>query len=263
MLRAKPRTPRGRVADAGAWSIAQDLRARRGWVLDNATCCCTWSARFGATAFEISAFVSLFFDTACIIQLTLPRTMLLATAFDVVDQLRGSLGERYRNNPMGDGVVARVRIDKALAEIARIERVLGRRAPMQFGRSPRSPAARNWHVVEAFRATSWRIRSLSFGRKIGDERGQLLASIGVGVDSGRPSVYANLAAWVPRTNRAWTEFCSRTERELSASGFRIHERQKSTLYADRRIVGVSSTRALKLADEFDALLDTNADIVGR
>lgn len=190
-----------------------------------------------------------------------------ASAEEAVQYLHASLGERYRSVPTGDTLVTAVRTDKPkqlLAEIAHVEHVLGARAARRFGPIPRSQDRRRWHVVEALRASSWPIGSLSFSRNIGDdEHRQLRGSIGVLVESasGRPGLNANFAAWVPQTSKRWTQFCDNTAVGLTTDGFRVNEPGPLFFHAGRWVAGISGTRALKQADGFDELLDTGADLV--
>jgi hypothetical protein len=223
----------------------------------------------GAAAFEISAHVLLLFDGPCmVVALTssFPEAMPPANAEAAVQYVHASLGERYRNDPPGDRLVTAVRTDKPkqlLAEVAHVEHVLGGRAARRFGPSPRSQDRRRWHVVEALRASSWRIESLSFSRKVGDKHRQLWASIGVLVDSasGRPGINANFAGWVPQTSKRWTQFCGDTAVGLAAKGFRTRPLEPCFFHAGRWVAGLSGARALKQADVFDQLLDTGADVV--
>ena len=268
-LRAKPRPARRPASDSRAWAVAKELRARRGWLLDNAHFHRTWSVRLGSAAFEIYSFVTLFFDGPCFIQIncTFPNAMPRATAEEVMQHLRTALGERYRGDPKRDSLVVGMRTDKPtrlLAELARVEHVLGGRAPRQFGPSPRSQDDRHWYVVEALRASSWWIYSLSFSHKVGDERGQLWPSLGVGVDSdrGQPGLNANFAGWVPRTSKRWRQFRDHAAACLTAKGFRVTEPRAEVFHAGRWLAGVNGTRALKQADEFDELLAIGADVVG-
>ena len=269
ILRAKPRPTRYTAIGSRAWTVAQELRARHGWLLDQASVQRSWSAHFGAAAFEISAHVLLLFDGPCtVVALTssFPKAMLGATAKEVIQHLRASLGERYRSDPTGDRLVTAVRTDKPrqlLAEIANVEHVLGGRAARRLGPSPRSQDRRRWHVVEALRASSWLTGSLSFTRKIGDEHRHLGASIGVLVDSasGRPGLAANFAGWVPRTNKRWTQFCDNTAVGLTAEGFRVNEQEPCSFHFGRWVAGLSGTRALKQADAFDQLIEAGADVV--
>jgi hypothetical protein len=150
-----------------------------------------------------------------------------------------------------------------LAEIAHVEHVLGGRAARRFGPNPRSQDRGRWHVVEALRASSWLTGSLSFIRKIGDEHRQLRAGIGVLVDSasGRPGLDANFCGWVPRTNRRWTQFCKTTAVGFTAAGFRVNKQEPCFFHLGRWVAGLSGTRALKQADEFDQLIEAGADVV--
>ena len=270
ILRAKPHPTRHPAIDSRAWTVAQELRARRGWLLDQASFQRSWSVHLGAAAFEISAHVLLLFDSPCmVVQLTwkFPKAMPRATAEEAVQHLRASLGERYRNAPSGDHLTTAVRTDKPkrlLAEIAHVEHVLGGRAARRFGPSPRSQDRRRWHLVEALRVSSWLIGSLSFLHKIGDEHRQLAGSIGVLVESasGRPGINANFAGWVPRTSKRWRKFCDDTAVGLTAKGFRVNAQESGFFQCGRWVAGLNDPRGLKQADEFDELLNTGADVVG-
>jgi len=151
-----------------------------------------------------------------------------------------------------------------LAEIAHVEHVLGERAARRRGPSPRSRDHRRWYVVEALRASSWLLGSLSFGRKVGDTHRRITASIGVLVDSasGRPGLSANFAGWVPKTSRRWRQFCDDTAVGLTRQGFRVNEQTASFFQAGRWVAGLSDTRALKQADVFDELIERGADQIG-
>ena len=277
MLRAKPRPmPRPATYSRG-WTVAQQLRARRGWLLDGAFVERFWSVRLGAAAFEMSAHVSLFFhgpgpgSASMVVQLnsSFPVAMPPAVKEQAIQYLRTSLGERYRDAPDAPGqgrLWAKVRTDKPkqlLAEIAHVEHVLGGRAARRFGPSPRSQERRRWHVIEALRASSWLIGSLTFGRMVGDKHRALCASIGVSVDSetGRHGLNANFGGWVPRANKPWTQFCDNAAVGLTAEGFRVNQQEPCFFNFGRWAAGLSGTRALKQADGFDQLLDTGVDVV--
>ena len=252
-----------------AWTIAQELRARRGWLLDRAAFQRAWRMRLGATAFEVSAHVLLLFESpSMVVQLAFsfredtPR----AIATEIVQHVRASLGERYRGHPRGDHLVGVVRDGQPrqlLAEIAHVEHALGGRAARRVGPSPRSKDRRRWYVVEALRAWSWPITSSSFARTIGDEHGHLHASLGVLVDSasGRPGLAANVDGWVPRTNRRWTRFCERTAANLAATGFRVGNQKACEFHFLRWVEGLSRARASKQADELEHWLEAGADVV--
>jgi hypothetical protein len=245
-----------------AWTVAQELRARRGWLLDAASFQRSWAVH-GAAAFEVSAHVSLFFHSQCMV---VSLTWKPSKARAALESLHASLGERYRSDPTRTSLVVSVRTDRParlLAEIAHVEQVLGAGAVRRFGPSPRSQDRRRWHVVDALRAGAWRIGSLTFSRSIGDEHRHLGASIGVLVDSasGRPGLNANVAGWVPRTSKRWRQFRDDTAVGLTAEGFRINEQSACFFHAGRWIAGLDSARALHQVDAFDHLLATGADVV--
>lgn len=229
---------------ARAWTVAQALRARRGWRLDNAFVERFWSARFGAAAFEVSAHMSLFFEPprpdrrAFVLQVvpSFPKGTPPATVDEASRQLRSSLGERYGRIQGHPALFAKVMTDKPrhiLAEIAHVEHALTGRAATPVSAGPRSPDHRLWHIVEALRASSWLISSLSFSRMIGDERRALHASINVTVDAarGRGGLGATIGSWTSRTNKRWTRFCATAATGLAADGFRVDEQSPQVFHA--------------------------------
>jgi hypothetical protein len=221
--------------------------------------------RRGATAFDVSAHVLLLFESpSMVVQLTpsFPTDTPRATADEIVQHLRASLGERYRRDPAGDRLYRVVRTDEPRplrAEIAHVEHVLGRRAARRFGPSPRSQDRRRWQVVEALRA-SWPLGSSTFTRRIGDEHQRLFASIGVLVESatGRPGLAANVGGWVPRATKRWTQSSCAAAAGFAATAFRVYERTPSSFFAGRWGAGLSPARASKQADAFDQWLDASA-----
>jgi hypothetical protein len=252
---------RRRASHSTAWSVAQKLRARRGWLLDEAFCQRSWTVQLGATAFETTAHVSFFFDApGMVITLTpsFPKAPRAATCADALELLRSCLGERYRISPLGDSVFTKLRSDKTkqlLAEIVHVERVFGERIARRFGPIPRSRDQRRWYVVEALRASSWLLGTLSFSRKIGDEQRGLGANVSVIVDSARAGLSVHFGGWVPKTSERWTQFCDATAARLTTDGFRIDEQTPSFVHAGRWIAGLRGARALQQADVLDELID--------
>lgn len=270
MLRAKARPMPRRESASRAWTVAQELRARRGWMLEDACFQRSWTVRHGAAAFETSAHVSFFFDApGMVISLTpsFPKRASAANVADTLQFLRSCLGDRYHGSPLKDGIWMKVRADKPkqlLADIAHVERVFGKRVAKRFGPSPRSQDHRRWYVVKALRASSWQLGSLRFSREMGDKQWGLGASIGVLVDdaSGRPGLSATFAGWVPRPSKRWTRFCDDTALALTRDGFHLDERTASFFCATRSGARLSGTRALKHADVFDELIDRGVDAIG-
>lgn len=270
MLRARPRPMRRGESASRAWTVAQKLRARRGWMLEDAAFQRSWTVRHGADSFETSAHVSFFFGApGMVIALTpsFPKSTRAANVADALQLLRSSLGDQYDVSPLGDSIWMKVRSDKPtqlLADIAHVEHVFGQRLARRFGPSPRSQDHRRWHVTEALRASSWQLGSFGFSREMGDKQRGLGARIGVLVDSasGRPGLSATFAGWVRKPSKRWTRFCDDTASALTRDGFHIDERTASFLCATRWGAGLSSTRALKQTDVFDELIDRGADQLG-
>ena len=262
---------RDTATDSRGWTVAGQLRARRGWHLDGAHLRRSWAVRLGEIAFEVTAYVSWFLHDSpsmvVALESTFPEGFPKAIADEAVQGLLAALGEGYRNEPQGRRVVRIVRTDQPkplLAEVAHVEHVLGARVAKRFGPSPRSQDRRRWHVVEALRASSWQIGSLSFSRRVGDQRRQLWASIGVLVDSasGRPGIDASFVAWVPRSSKRWSQFCNDTTAGLAAEGFRAAAREPRFFQIGRWVADLSGTRALTQADRFDQLMEAGADVIG-
>ena len=261
---------RRRASESRAWTVAQKLRARRGWVLEDASFLRSWSVRLGGAAFETSAHVSLFFNGGMVIALTpsFPKSAKAPKVAKALEFLRSALGDRYWVSPPGDSILTKVRSDKPrqlLAEIAHVEVIFGGPVASRPGPSPRSSDDRHWYVVEALRASSWVLGSLGFCRNVGNQRRSIAARIGVLVDSasGRPGISANFGGWVAQTNKRWTQFCDDTVVGLTEQGFRVDEKSPSFFSAGRWMAGISGAHALKQADRFDELIASSASAVVR
>jgi hypothetical protein len=259
---AKPKAARPTAVGARAWEVAQQLRARRGWFLDQADLGRSWSIRVGSLTFELSAHVSFFFDDSGFVLSLTPtfrKGTRRKTKAEVVQSVRALFGERYRTDPLGDSVWTKLRTDEpahVFAEIEHVERVLGGPSAKRIRTGPRSQDGRRWHIVNTLRSKSWHVGSLTFSRKVGDRAQQIWPSIGVLVDSatGRPGLSANFAAWVPEPNERWTKFSDDTTHRLTANGFTLNEKEPRSFQAGRWIPGLSGARALKQAQAFDHLV---------
>jgi len=261
---------RRRASESRAWTVAQKLRARRGWVLEDASFGRSWSVRLGDAAFDTSAHVSLFFNGGMVVALTpsVSKAASAPTVADALEWLRSSFGDEYWVSPLGDSILTKVRSDKPtrlLAELARVETIFGERVARRPGPSPHSSNDRHWYVVEALRASSWGLGSLGFCHSVGNQRRSIAARIGVLVDSasGRPGISANVGGWVSRTNKRWTQFCDDTIVGLTKEGFRVKANTPSLFSAGRWLEGLSGARALKQADLFDKLIGSGAGAVVR
>jgi hypothetical protein len=231
----------------------------------------SWSVRLGAAAFTVSAHISFFFEGpeprggGMVVQLafSFPVATPPAIKEQARQHVRTCLGERYRDRQQQ--LVAVIRTGKPkqlLSELAHVEQVLGGRAPKRFGPSPRRKDRRLWHVVEALRASSWLVSSLTFTRKLGDERRGLHASIGVIVDAtdGRRGIAANVGGWFPQSSKRWRKFRDDTVLRLTAEGFRAAAQEPRFFHLGRWVAGLTGTRASRQADAFDQLLDSGAGL---
>lgn len=268
-LSAKPKSARATAAGARAWGVTQQLRSRRGWFLDEAHLSRSWSVRIGEVAFELSAYVSFWFeDGGFVLQLTptFRKGTRRKTVEAVLQSLGAAFGERYRVNAISKSIWTKLRTDdpkQVLSEIANVERALGTRAVAARGGTPRSQDGRRWMIVNSMRAKSWKLASVTFSRWVGDRTQRIWPSIAVIVDSatGRSGLAAHFAAWTHEPNERWTRFIDDAALRLTADGFKFHEKESRSIHAGKWMPGLSGARALKQAEAFEQLVGGGADLV--
>lgn len=213
-----------------------------------------WMVRFGRLAFEMTAYVSLFFGGSMIVAMT-PKfrdTTLLATANEALEHLRTRLGADYHIDPLQPTLVRGVRGGTPrvfFAELARVERALGSRTQRRLGASSRDPDRHRWQLVEALRS-GWRIIGVRPSRIVGGDDRMLWASIGVGPAGLTPS----FTGWFERQTQRWAAFREATIDAFEADGFQVAKPSADIFHAGR-LWRLSAKRVVEQATAFDALVD--------